>query len=105
MIQHIVQFNLKAEVTVADRDWLFEQIKGMRKIPAVKRLQVGKLLGPCEEWYKPRLNQEYQWSVMIDFDNEDDLYVYQKSGHHEEVAGEIRKRVDGPLRIVDFVSQ
>ena len=105
MIRHIVHFNLKPEVDSADRDRLFEQIKSVEKVTPAKRLQIGRLLDPREDWYKPRLNPEYQWALTMEFDTEDDLYVYQKSPDHEVVAAELRKRVSGPPRIVDFVSQ
>ena len=105
MILHIVQFNLKPEIEASDREWLFSQIKGLARIPVVKRLAIGKLLDPREEWYQPRLTREYEWSLSMEFDREVDLYTYQKDSGHETVAAEIRKRVSGSPRIVDFVSQ
>jgi hypothetical protein len=105
MILHIVQFNLKPEIQVSDREWLFAQIKGLAKMPVVKRLAIGKLLDPREEWYQPRLTREYEWSLSIEFESEADLYTYQKHPVHETVAAEIRNRVSGSPRIVDFVSQ
>jgi len=104
MILHIVQFNLKPEIEVSDREWLFSQIRDLTKISVVKRLAIGKLLDPREEWYQPRLTREFAWSLSMEFDSEADLYTYQKHPNHETVAAEIRKRVSG-TRIVDFVSQ
>ena len=105
MIKHIVQFNLKPEVGASERDRLFQQMKGMSKLPSVAALHIGRLLDPSEEWYMARLNKEYTWALIMDFNTEADLYTYQKCAEHEVVSGELRKRVDGPLRIVDFVSQ
>ena len=105
MIFHIVQFNLKPEIEASDREWLFSQIKGLGAIPVVKKLAIGKLLDPREEWYQPRLTREYEWSLSMQFDSEADLYTYQKNPDHETVAAEIRKRVSGSPRIADFVSQ
>ena len=105
MIKHIVQFNLKPEVDASDRDRLFQQIKSMAKLPSVNALHIGRLLEPNEEWYIARLNKEYLWALIMDFNTEADLYNYQKCAQHEVVAAELRKRVDGLLRIVDFVSQ
>jgi|SRR5713226_9456415 len=103
MIQHIVLFNLKAEVEPSDRDWLFAQIKGLSKISAVRRLAVSKLLEPREDWYKTRLSTEHGWALSIEFDDESALYTYQKHPDHVTVAQEIRKRATG-TKIVDFVS-
>ena len=46
-----------------------------------------------------------QPEFLNEFDREVDLYTYQKDPGHETVAAEIRKRVSGSPRIVDFVSQ
>ena len=103
MIQHIVLFNLRAEVEPSDRDWLFAQIQGLSKIPAVRRLAISKLLEPREDWYKTRLSTEYGWALSLEFDDEAALYTYQKHPDHVMVAQEIRNRVTG-TKIVDFVS-
>jgi len=103
MIQHIVLFNLLAEVEPSDRDWLFAQIKSLSKISSVRRLAISKLLEPREDWYKTRLSTEYGWALSIEFDDEAGLYTYQKHPDHVTVAGEIRKRATG-TKIVDFVS-
>ena len=103
MIQHIVLFNLKAEVEPSDRDWLFGQIQGLSNISSVRRLAIGKLLEPREDWYKARLSLEHGWVLSIEFDDEAGLYTYQKHPDHVTVAGEIRKRATG-TKILDFVS-
>jgi hypothetical protein len=103
MIQHIVLFNLKAEIEVSERDWLFAQIQGLSKISTVRRLAIGKLLEPREDWYKTRLSTEYGWVLSVEFDDESALYTYQQHPDHVTVAQEIRKRVAG-TKILDFVS-
>jgi hypothetical protein len=103
MIRHIVMFNLKSEVDAADRDWLFGQMHSLGKLAGVKSLTVGKLLDARESWYKERINPEFGWALLAEFENEDALYSYQKDPKHVEVAAEIRKRVTG-TRVVDFVS-
>jgi len=104
MIRHFVLFNLKPDLEPTDRDWLFSQIRDLAKIPTVQRFALGKLLEPREEWYKPRVAQDYQWALSMEFENEDALYAYQQDPGHVFTAAEIRKRVS-LIRVVDFVSQ
>ncbi len=103
MIRHFVLFNLKPEIEDADRDWLFGQIHGLANVAAVRRLALGKLLDPREEWYKPRMAADYGWCLSMEFDDESALYAYQTDPYHVTVAQEIRKRVSG-IKVMDFVS-
>ena len=103
MIRHIVLFNLKPELEPSDRDWLFGQILGLAKIPSVKRLALGKLLEPREDWYRERIAKDYGWALSMEFDNEDALYAYQTDPYHVTIAQELRKRVT-LIKVTDFVS-
>ena len=103
MIRHMVMFNLKPDLELAEREWLFGQIHSLAKLPTVRGLSLGKLLDAREDWYRARLNAEYGWALSMDFENEDALYAYQQDPKHVEIAQEIRKRVTG-TRVVDFVS-
>jgi hypothetical protein len=96
-------FNLNPEIGDEDRGWLFSQIQSLGQLPSVGRLQVGRLLSPTEEWYKPRLATDFEWALTMDFVDEAGLYQYQKDPLHVTVAQEIRKRVTG-IKITDFVS-
>ncbi len=103
MIRHMVLFNLKPEINNEDRDWLFSQIHALAKISVVKRLAIGKLLEPREDWYKPRMATDFAWALTMDFEDEEGLYSYQNDPFHVTVAQEIRKRVSG-IKVMDFVS-
>ena len=101
MIRHIVLFNLQPNLGPADRERLFGQIEGLAKIPSVKRLVVGKLLEPHEDWYRPRMATDYSWALTMEFDNEDALYAYQQDSYHVTVAQEIRERFS-EIKVMDF---
>jgi len=102
MIRHIVLFNLKPEIEARDREWLFSQMRGLSKIPSVRRLALSKLLDPREAWYKERIATYYEWALTMEFDDEDGLYLYQNDPYHITTGQEIRKRVSN-IKIVDFV--
>jgi len=103
MIRHMVLFNLKPELEAGDREWLFGQIQSLAKIAAVKRMAVGRLLDPREDWYKAKMAADYGWALTMEFENEDALYAYQQDPYHVSVAQEIRKRVTA-VKGMDFVS-
>jgi hypothetical protein len=103
MIRHLVLFNLKPDLAPADRDWIFEQIHNLSNLPSVKRLTIGHLLEPKEEWYKPRMAADYDWAITMEFDDEAGLYEYQTNPYHVTVAQEIRKRVT-VIKVSDFVT-
>ena len=75
MIHHIVLFNFKPEIELSDREWLFQQMRGLATIPSVRRLAVSKILEPREEWYKSRIAPDYGWSLAMEFEDEDGLYA------------------------------
>jgi hypothetical protein len=99
----MVLFSFKPEIDKAGRDWLLGEIAGLAKIPSVRQFAVGRLLEPREEWYKPRLTTDYEWSLSMEFDGEDALYAYQTDPYHVAVAQEIRRRV-AVIKVMDFVS-
>ena len=103
MIQHIVLFDFKAEVQPSDRDWLLSQARKLTGIDSVRRLSVGKLLDPREEWYRRRMAADYPYALSVEFDDEDGLYVYQKDPFHVTFAQELRSRASA-VRVMDFVS-
>jgi hypothetical protein len=96
-------FNVKPEILDSDRDWLFSQIQSLGQLSSVRRLQLGRLLSPTEEWYRPKLAMDFEWALTMEFEDEEGLYRYQKDPLHVTVAQEIRKRVSA-IKITDFVS-
>ena len=103
MIRHVVLFNLKPDLEPSEQEMLLGQIRGLSKLPTVKRLEVGKLLEPREAWYKERIAPDFGWALSMEFEDEDALYAYQTDPAHVTVAQEIRKRVT-LIKVADFVS-
>jgi len=103
VIRHLVLFNLKPDLNESEREWLFGQIRGIAKVPSVRRMSFGRLLEPREDWYRPRMSADFDWAVTMEFGDEAGLYAYQADPYHMTVAQEIRKRVT-LIRVSDFVS-
>jgi hypothetical protein len=103
MIRHIVMFNLNAATEESDREGLFGQIRGLSAIESVRSLAIGQVLKPRDEDYRARMSAEFQYALLIDFDDESGLETYQKDPYHIKVAGAIRARASR-ITVTDFVT-
>ena len=102
MLRHMVLFNLKPEVRATERDTLFERIEKLSAIGSVRQLAIGSLLDPKDPAYRAHLSRDYEYALLIEFDDEDGLYAYQKEPYHVEVGQEIRKHVSR-ISVMDFL--
>lgn len=103
MIRHVVVFNFKPDIEVSDQEWILEKIQGLGKVASVQNMEIGRLLEPMQDWYKPRMSADFRWVLTMLFKNEEALYAYQTDPYHASVAQEIRKRVS-VIRVMDFVT-
>jgi len=103
VIRHIALFNLKQDLDPADQDWIVGQILDLKKVPSVKKLALGRLLEPTEEWYQPRMSSDFGWALTMEFDDESALYAYQTDPFQMTVAQEVRKRIT-IIKVSDFVT-
>jgi hypothetical protein len=103
MLRHMVLFGLKPEVETKERDALFEQIEKLSDIDSVRRLAIGSLLDPTDPAYRDHMSRDYQYALLIEFDDEAGLYAYQKEPYHVGVGKEIRKHVSA-ITVMDFLT-
>lgn len=103
MIRHIVMFNLNPATEESNREGLFGQIRGLSAIDSVRSLAIGQVLKPRDEEYRARMSGDFQYALLIDFDDEFGLEAYQKDPHHTKVAGAIRALASG-VTVTDFVT-
>jgi hypothetical protein len=96
-------FSLKDTIEDADRDYILGQAARLADIASVRRLDVARLLDPADPAYKTHIATDFDYALLIDFDDEAGLYAYQKDPFHVVFAKEIRERVSG-LKVMDFVT-
>ena len=101
MVRHIVLFEFKTEVDRRDREKLFSKMRKLSEIKSVRSLTIGTLLQPSNPDYLSHMSQEFGHSLLIDFDNEEQLYGYQADPYHVEVGRSLRELVS-EIKIVDF---
>jgi hypothetical protein len=103
MLRHMVLFSLKDSIDGSDRDYILGQAAKLADISSVRTLAVGRLLDPSDPGYKSHIAADFGYALLIDFDNEDGLYAYQKDPFHVLFAKEIRARASA-LKVMDFVT-
>jgi len=101
MIRHLALFTLNPEISDVERDALMERIRGFRRLKSVRKIELSRLLKPREPWYVPRMSADFEWLLMIEFENEDKLYEFQTDRYHLEVGGDLRRNATA-VRIMDF---
>ena len=101
MLRHIVLFEFKPEIDSTDREELFSKMKKLSEIESVRNLTIGTLLQPSNPDYLHHMSQEFGHSLLIDFDDEEQLYGYQADPYHVEVGRALRELVS-EIKIVDF---
>ena len=87
MIRHICMFKLKEDNKAANLAEMLERVQTLKMIPQVKGFQV-----VCNDDDMPQSN--YEVALIFDFDNAEDLQVYQEHPLHREFGafvGQIRE--------------
>ncbi len=87
MIRHIVLFKFKTPETEANKTKkLLEFKQGLEALPAiipqVCLLKVGLNINP---------NEQYDMSLLTEFNSMDDLHIYATHPEHQKVSVEMRK--------------
>ncbi len=103
MIRHLALFTLNPEILDGDRDSLIDRIRGLRRLKCVRKMEVSRLLKPREPWYAPRMSADFEWLLMIEFENEDKLYEFQTDRYHLEVGGDLRQHATA-VKVMDFTT-
>jgi Stress responsive A/B Barrel Domain len=103
MIRHLALFTLNPEIADADREALMDRIRGFRRLKCVRRMELSRLLKPREPWYVPRMSADFEYLLMIEFEDEDKLYEFQTDRYHLEVGGDLRRRAT-TVKVMDFTA-
>ena len=89
MIVHVVLFSPRPDLSAADRAGLLTALESASKnIPSIKRLTIGKRVKHSLPGYEQMMRDDYEYAVMIEFDNVEGLKAYLQhpahaaAGHH-----------------------
>jgi hypothetical protein len=89
MIVHVVLFSPRPDLSAADRAALLGALElASKHIPSIKRLRVGKRVKHSLPGYEQMMRDDYEYAVMIEFDDVEGLKAYLQhpahaaAGHH-----------------------
>lgn len=89
MIVHVVLFSPRPDLPAADGAAVLESVAAAAKeIPSIKRLRIGRRVKHSLPGYEQMMRDDYEYSVMIEFDDIAGLKAYLQhpahaaAGHH-----------------------
>ena len=104
MISHVVLFRPKAALSAADRKTLVDALQNaVVGIRAIKRARFGKRVLLDRPGYETQMAEHYEYSAIIDFENEADLRAYLDHPAHVDLARRLFQSADAVLAY-DFMS-
>jgi hypothetical protein len=87
MISHVVLFRPKASLSAAERRTLIDSLeRAVSGIAAIKRTTIGKRLLLNRAGYETQMTEHYEYSAILEFDNEADLRGYLDHPAHVDLG-------------------
>ena len=86
MIAHIVLFRPRASLNRSDRDALIESFsRALAEIPSIRRTRLGRRITHGRA-YEQMMREDYEYAVVLEFDDVDGLMAYLQHPSHEVLA-------------------
>jgi hypothetical protein len=79
MHRHAVLFNLKDELSDAEKTRIIDSMQTLKTISVVKGYVLAKNKLPLGE------KAPFEWQLIADFANDEDRQTYEKDAHHVKV--------------------
>ena len=77
MISHVVLFRPKASLSQENRRALIDALqRAVSGIPSIRRTTIGKRILLDRSGYETQMAEHYDYSAILEFDNEADLRAY-----------------------------
>ena len=87
MIVHVVLFSPKPDLSESDRRALLDALTGAAKgIPSIRRFRVGKRVRHSLPGYEQMMRDDYEFAVIIEFDDLAGLKAYLQHPAHAAVG-------------------
>lgn len=83
MISHIVLFRPKPTLSVDEKRTLISALeRAVSGIPTIKRTTIGQRILLDRSGYETQMAEHYEYSAILEFDNETDLRAYLDHPSH-----------------------
>jgi hypothetical protein len=87
MISHLVLFRPKPSLQPAEREALLASLeKAVTGIPTIKRVSIGRRILLNRPGYETQMAEHYEYSAILEFDNEADLRAYLDHPSHVDLG-------------------
>lgn len=87
MIAHVVLFSPKPDLSASDRRALLDAlVAASTEIPSIKRFRVGKRVKHWMPGYEQLMRDDYEFAVIIEFDDMDGLKAYLGHASHAAIG-------------------
>jgi hypothetical protein len=98
MISHVVLFRAKASLSPAERRALATALeRAVSGIPSIKRTTIGRRILLNRPGYETQMAEHYEYSAILEFDNETDLRAYLDHPVHVELGRRLFQSADAVL--------
>lgn len=98
MISHVVLFRPKASLSQEDRRALIDALRcAVSGIPSIKRTTIGKRILLDRSGYETQMAEHYEYSAILEFDNESDLRAYLEHPAHENLGRRLFQSAEAVL--------
>ena len=103
MISHVVLFRPKPSLSAADRSALIAALRhAVSGIPSIRHTTIGQRVLLNRPGYETQMAEHYEYSAILDFDNEADLHAYLDHPAHRDLGTLLFTSADAVLAY-DFV--
>src|SRR5262245_8015357 len=87
MIAHVILFKPRPELTDAERQAVIDGLRAAANgIPSVRRLRVGKRVRHGLPGYEQVMREDFEYSVIVEFDDLDGLKAYLAHPQHAAIG-------------------
>jgi hypothetical protein len=87
MIAHIILFRPRSGLALEDRVALLEAFKSaVTGAPTVRRVRIGRRVRHGLTGYEQRMSEDYEYAVIVEFDDLDGLTAYLRHPAHASAA-------------------
>ncbi len=97
MIEHLVLFKVKGEVSPADAEKMVQALRGLTgRVPSIQELRCGTNFS--------NRNQGFTHGLLVRFRSRPDLEAYIDHPEHQRVVAECVRPIVESILVVDFES-
>ena len=88
MISHLVLFKPRMTLGAAEKTAIVEHLKiAIAQCPTVRACRVGRRVQHGLAGYEQQMSEDYQYALILDFDNVEGLVAYLQNPAHAAIGG------------------